>query len=106
MEINQITVFQANRHLVWFTIILDCKKYYIELFSNLKMEILILVLILVCGWFIFKIVLPAVQMTREQLKEIGDESKYAKINDSIVSNAVDKTKLKYLIKKYKKKRIQ
>jgi len=67
------------------------------------MEILILALILVGGWFVFKIVLPAVQMTRVQSKEIGDASKYAKINDPIVSNAVDKTKLKYLIKKYKEK---
>ena len=74
-----------------------------ELFSNLKMEILILVLILVGGWFLFKIIFPAVQMTREQSKEIGDASKYAKINDPIVLNAVDKTKLKYLIKKYKEK---
>ena len=49
-----------------------------ELFSNLKMEILILVLILVGGWFLFKIIFPAVQMTREQSKEIGDASKYAK----------------------------
>ena len=67
------------------------------------MEILILILILVGGWFIFKIVLPAVQMTRDQSKEIGDASKYAKINDPIVSNVVDKTKLKYLIKKYEEK---
>ena len=49
-----------------------------ELFSNLKMEILILVLIFVGGWFLFKIIFPAVQMTREQSKEIGDASKYAK----------------------------
>ena len=74
-----------------------------ELFSNLKMEILILVLILVGGWFLFKIIFPAVQMTHEQSKEIGDASKYAKINDPTVSNAIDKTKLKYLIKKYKEK---
>jgi len=67
------------------------------------MEILILILILIGVWFLFKIVLPAIQMTREQSKDIGEASKYAKINDPIVSNAIDKTKLKYLIKKYKEK---
>ena len=67
------------------------------------MEILILILILIGGWFLFKIVLPAIQMTREQSKDIGEASKYAKINDPTVSNAIDKTKLKYLIKKYKEK---
>ena len=67
------------------------------------MEILILILILIGVWFLFKIVLPAIQMTREQSKDIGEASNYAKINDPIVSNAIDKTKLKYLIKKYKEK---
>jgi len=67
------------------------------------MEILILILILIGGWFLFKIVLPAIQMTREQSKDIGEASNYAKINDPTVSNAIDKTKLKYLIKKYKEK---
>ena len=67
------------------------------------MEILILILILIGVWFLFKIVLPAIQMTREQSKDIGEASNYAKINDPTVSNAIDKTKLKYLIKKYKEK---
>ena len=71
--------------------------------DTIKMEILILILIFIGGWFLFKIFLPAIQMTREQSKDIGEASKYAKINDQIVLNAVDKTKLKYLIKKYKEK---
>ena len=67
------------------------------------MEILILILVIVGVWFLFKILLPSMKMTREQMKDIGEASKYVKSDDPIVSKAVDKTKFNYLVKKYKKK---
>lgn len=67
------------------------------------MDIWTIILILVGGWFLFKIIIPSIQMTRNQMKDIGDASKYVKSDDAIVSNAVDKSRLNYLIKKYKKK---
>ena len=69
------------------------------------MEILILILVIVGVWFLFKILLPSMKMTREQMKDIGEASKYVKSDDPIVSKAVDKTKFNYLVKKYKKKRL-
>ena len=35
------------------------------------MEILILILVVIGGWVLFKIVIPAFQMTREQMKDIS-----------------------------------
>ncbi len=66
------------------------------------MEILILILVVVGGWVLFKIIIPSIQMTRDQMKDIGEASKYVKSDDPIVSTAVDKTKFKYVVNKYKK----
>ena len=37
------------------------------------MDIWTIILILVGGWFLFKIIIPSIQMTRNQMKDIGDE---------------------------------
>ena len=66
------------------------------------MEILVLILVVVGGWVLFKIVIPSIQMTRDQMKDIGEASKYVKSDDSIVSTAVDNTRFKYVVNKYKK----
>ena len=66
------------------------------------MEILILILVVVGGWALFKIVIPSIQMTRDQMKDIGEESKYVKSDDPVVSTAVDSTRFKYVLNKYKK----
>ena len=65
------------------------------------MEILILILVVVGGWVLFKIVIPGVQMTREQMKDIGEAGKYVKFDDPIVSSAVDCSRFKYGVNKYK-----
>ena len=66
------------------------------------MEILILILVVVGGWALFKIVIPSIQMTRGQMKDIGEASKYVKSDDPIVSTTVDSTRFKYVVNKYKK----
>ena len=66
------------------------------------MDIWTIILILVGGWFLFKIIIPSIQMTRNQMKDIGEASKYVKSDDSIVSTAVDNTRFKYVVNKYKK----
>ncbi len=66
------------------------------------MEILILILVVVGGWVLFKIVIPGVQMTREQMKDVGEAGKYVKFDDPIVSSAVDCSRFKYVVNKYKK----
>ena len=66
------------------------------------MEILILILVVVGGWVLFKIVIPGVQMTREQMKDIGEAGKYVKSDNPIVSSAVDHSRFKYVVNKYKK----
>ena len=67
------------------------------------MEILVLILVAVVGWALFKIVIPAIQQTKEQMDDIGDASKYAKSDDPIVRDAVAKNRFKHLVEKYKKK---
>ena len=66
------------------------------------MEILILILVVVGGWVLFKIIIPSIQMTRDQMKDIGEASKYVKSDDPIVSSAVDSSRFKYLVNKYKR----
>ena len=66
------------------------------------MEILILILVVVGGWVLFKIVIPSIQMTRGQMKDIGEASKYVKSDDPTVSSAVDSSRFKYVVNKYKK----
>jgi len=66
------------------------------------MEILILILVVVGGWVLFKIVIPSIQMTRDQMKDIGEASKYVKSDDPIVSSAVDNSRFKYVVNKYKR----
>ncbi len=66
------------------------------------MEILVLILVVVGGWVLFKIVIPSIQMTRDQMKDIGEASKYVKSDDPIVSSAVDSSRFKYLVNKYKR----
>ena len=67
------------------------------------MEILILILVVVGGWVLFKIVIPSIQMTRDQMKGIGEASKYVKSDDPIVTSSVESSRFKYLVNKYKKK---
>jgi len=67
------------------------------------MEILILILVVVGGWALFKIVIPAIQQTKEQMDDIGEASKYAKSDDPIVRDAVARNRFKHLVEKYKKK---
>ena len=66
------------------------------------MEILILILVVVGGWVLFKIVIPSIQMTRDQMKDIGEASKYVKSDDPIVTSSVESSRFKYLVNKYKK----
>jgi len=66
------------------------------------MEILILILVVIGGWVLFKIVIPAFQMTREQMKDIGEAGKYVKSDDPLASSAVDRSRFKYLVNKYKR----
>tara|TARA_Y100000310_G_C20498548_1_gene722746 strand:- start:275 stop:550 length:276 start_codon:yes stop_codon:yes gene_type:complete len=67
------------------------------------MEILILILVVVGGWVLFKIVIPAMQMTREQMKDIGDAGKYVKSDHPIVRDSLAKNRFKFLVNKYMKK---
>ena len=66
------------------------------------MEILVLILVLVGGWVLFKIIIPAVRMTRDQMKDIGEAGKYVKSDDPLVSAAVDNSRFKLLVNKYKR----
>ena len=67
------------------------------------MEILIIILVVVGGWILFKIVIPTIQMTREQMKDIGDAGKYVKSDHPIVRDAVAGNRFKHLVNKYMKK---
>ena len=67
------------------------------------MEILILILVVVGGWVLFKIVIPTIQMTREQMKDIGDAGRHVKSDHPIVRDAVAGNRFKYLVNKYMKK---
>ena len=67
------------------------------------MEILIIILVVIGGWVLFKIVIPGIQMTREQMKDIGDAGKYVKSDHPIVRDAVDRSRFKNCVNKYKKK---
>ena len=67
------------------------------------MEILTIIIILIVVWFIFKIVIPAFKMTFGTMDEIGEASKYVDANHPIVKNANAMSRLKYVIKKYRKK---
>jgi len=67
------------------------------------MEILIIIIIGIGGWILFKIVVPAIQQTREQMQDIGEDSKYVKSDDPIVRNAVTRNRFKHCINKYMKR---
>ena len=67
------------------------------------MEILTIIIILIVVWFIFKIVIPGYKMTFDVMDEVGEASKYVDANHPIVKNAVAMSRLKYVIKKYRKK---
>ena len=66
------------------------------------MEILIIIIILVAIWFVFKIVIPSIQITSDSLKDMGEASKYVDSNHPITKNAVAKARFKFVIKKYQK----
>ena len=59
------------------------------------MEIGILILVVIGGWMLFKVVIPGIQMTREQMQDIG--------RGSSVQGAVLKSRWKHCVNKYKKK---
>ena len=67
------------------------------------MEILIIILVVIGGWILFKIVIPGIQMTREQMKDIGDAARYVKSDDPLVRDAVDRNRLMHLTEKYEKR---
>ena len=67
------------------------------------MEILIIILVVIGGWVLFKVVIPGIQMTREQMKDIGDAGKYVKSDHPIVRDAVARSRFKNCVNKYKKK---
>ena len=67
------------------------------------MEILIIILVVIGGWVLFKVVIPGIQMTREQMKDIGDAGRYVKSDHPIVRDAVAKSRFKNCVNKYKKK---
>ena len=67
------------------------------------MEILIIILVVVGGWVLFKIVIPTIQMTREQMKDIGDAGRHVKSDHPIVRDAVAKSRFKHLVNKYMEK---
>ena len=67
------------------------------------MEIFIIIIILIVVWFIFKIVIPGYKMTFDVMDEVGEASKYVDANHPIVKNAVARSRLQYVIKKYRKK---
>ena len=46
------------------------------------MEILILILVVVGGWVLFKIIIPSIQMTRGQMKDIGEIPIYSIKNNN------------------------
>ena len=67
------------------------------------MEILIIILVVIGGWVLFKIVIPAIQQTKEQMDDIGDAARYVKSDDPIVQDAVTRNRLMHLIEKYQKR---
>ena len=67
------------------------------------MEIGIIILVVIGGWILFKIVIPGIQQTREQMKDIGEAGKYVKSDHPIVRDAVARNRFKHCVNKYKKK---
>ena len=67
------------------------------------MEILIIILVVISGWVLFKIVIPGIQMTREQMKDIGDAARYVKSDDPLVRDSVNRNRLMHLAEKYEKR---
>lgn len=67
------------------------------------MEIGIIILVVIGGWILFKIVIPGIQQTREQMQDIGDAAKYVKSDHPIVRDAVAKNRFKHCVNKYMKK---
>ena len=67
------------------------------------MEILIIILVVIGGWVLFKVVIPGIQMTREQMKDIGDAGRHVKSDHPIVRDAVARSRFKNCVNKYKKK---
>ena len=67
------------------------------------MEILIIILVVIGGFILFKIVIPAIQMVRENMKDIGEAANYVGTDHPTVRNTVFKTRFKHCVNKYKKK---
>jgi len=67
------------------------------------MEILIIILLVVGCWVLFKIVIPAIQTTREIVKDVGEAVNYVKADHPLVRTAVVKNRFNHCVEKYKKK---
>ena len=67
------------------------------------MEILIIILVVVGGWVLFKIVIPGIRDVREQVKDIGEAGNYVKADHPLVRTAVARNRFNHCVEKYKKK---